>query len=52
MLYLWENIDQTKNMPTWIKTISASFTASCFRIFLMPVDACKTIMQVEGKNGF
>jgi hypothetical protein len=34
-----------------VKTLAASAAAGLFRIFLMPVDATKTIMQVEGKNG-
>ncbi|KAG2439014.1 hypothetical protein HYH02_006542 [Chlamydomonas schloesseri] len=48
MLALLEDVD----MPVAMKTVAASFAAGLFRIFLMPVDACKTIMQVEGKNGF
>merc|ERR1719305_1606985 len=39
------------NLPTAVKTMGASFTAGCFRIFLMPVDAWKTTKQVEGKEG-
>lgn len=34
-----------------VKTGAASITAGLFRIFLMPIDTTKTIMQVEGKNG-
>lgn len=41
----------TKDLPVGIKTGFASFFAGLFRIALMPVDACKTIMQVEGKEG-
>jgi hypothetical protein len=40
------------NIPPAVKTVAASVGAALFRIFLMPVDAVKTIMQVEGKNGF
>jgi hypothetical protein len=47
MMALLEDVD----MPPAIKTIAASVGAGLFRILLMPVDACKTIMQVEGKNG-
>ncbi|KAF5829302.1 mitochondrial substrate carrier [Dunaliella salina] len=39
------------DLPPAFKTIAASLAAGCFRIFLMPVDALKTIMQVEGKQG-
>jgi hypothetical protein len=41
----------TKDLPVGVKTLAASAAAGIFRIFLMPVDAMKTIMQVEGKNG-
>lgn len=34
-----------------MKTVAASAVAALWRIFLMPVDTLKTIMQVEGKNG-
>ncbi|MEW5298010.1 MAG: hypothetical protein WDW36_001174 [Sanguina aurantia] len=46
-LALLEDVD----MPIMAKTFIASLTAGAFRIFLMPVDALKTILQVEGKNG-
>jgi len=39
------------DMAPAAKTVLASLAAGAFRIFLMPVDALKTIMQVEGKNG-
>jgi len=52
MLALWDSIEMTKDLPTWVKTVSASAAAASFRVVLMPVDACKTIMQVEGKDGF
>ncbi|GLI70756.1 hypothetical protein VaNZ11_015784 [Volvox africanus] len=48
MLALLEDVD----MPVALKTLAASLAAGAFRIVLMPVDACKTILQVEGKNGF
>lgn len=31
--------------------MSASAAAAAFRILLMPIDACKTILQVEGATG-
>ena len=34
-----------------MKTVAASAAAAGFRVFLMPIDACKTILQVEGANG-
>eukprot|EP01004_Peranema_trichophorum_P005044 NODE_3923_length_1260_cov_206.904134_g3442_i0.p1 GENE.NODE_3923_length_1260_cov_206.904134_g3442_i0~~NODE_3923_length_1260_cov_206.904134_g3442_i0.p1 ORF type:complete len:355 (-),score=74.63 NODE_3923_length_1260_cov_206.904134_g3442_i0:135-1199(-) len=52
MLALLESYDATKNLPVSVKTVSASAVAAAFRLFLMPIDTVKTIMQVEGKNGF
>jgi hypothetical protein len=52
MLALLESTDSTRHLPVAVKTLAASLSAGAFRIFLMPVDALKTIMQVEGKNGF
>jgi len=51
MLTLWDSLDATKGLPTWAKTVSASAAAAGFRVFLMPIDACKTILQVEGADG-
>merc|ERR1719232_1919752 len=36
-----------KDLPIGLKTGGASVAAATWRIFLMPVDACKTILQVE-----
>lgn len=41
----------TKNLPTGVKTLGASVMAAGWRICLMPIDASKTILQVEGKGG-
>jgi hypothetical protein len=43
--------EKTKDLPIVVKTVGASLTAASWRIFLMPVDTVKTILQVEGKNG-
>lgn len=40
MLAMLEHV----NIPTPVKTLAASAGAACFRIFLMPVDALKTIL--------
>ena len=45
MLALWDSFDGTKNLPSAAKTVSASAAAAGFRVFLMPIDACKTILQ-------
>lgn len=44
----WDVNDTTKNMPTILKTFSASSAAALFRIALMPIDSVKTTMQVNG----
>merc|ERR1719201_951965 len=51
MLALWDSFEGTKNLPAAAKTVTASACAAGFRVFLMPIDACKTILQVEGANG-
>jgi len=51
MLALWDSIEATKSLPAAVKTVSASAAAAGFRVFLMPIDACKTILQVEGADG-
>ena len=50
-LALLEEFEQTRSLPTSVKTGCASAGAAGFRVFLMPIDACKTILQVEGANG-
>ena len=37
--------------PMFINTFAGSGLAATWRAFLMPIDAFKTTMQVEGKNG-
>ena len=50
-LALMEGLDETRDLPIWIKTGAASLSAALFRIFLMPIDTFKTTMQVQGKDG-
>jgi hypothetical protein len=45
-LALLDSYDSTRDLPVFVKTLCASASAGTFRIFLMPLDACKTIMQV------
>jgi len=40
-----------KKISTVFKTMFGSFLASCNRILLMPIDALKTSLQVDGKQG-
>lgn len=51
MIALWDSFEFTQSLPTAVKTVSASAAAASFRVLLMPIDACKTIMQVEGADG-
>ena len=51
MLSLLNQQESTEKLPIAVKTGAASLTAGAFRIFLMPIDTLKTILQVEGKNG-
>ena len=50
-LSILNGMEETKDLPIAAKTSVASVSAGLFRIFLMPVDTCKTIMQVEGSAG-
>ncbi|GAB0494415.1 hypothetical protein MMPV_005708 [Pyropia vietnamensis] len=43
--------ETTANLPVIAKTSAASAAAAGFRIFLMPVDAVKTSLQVNGASG-
>jgi len=51
MMALWDSFPQTEKLPAAVKTVAASAAAAGFRVFLMPIDACKTILQVEGADG-
>lgn len=51
MLTLLDSFDNTKNLPVGVKTACASGSAAAWRIFLMPIDALKTTLQVEGAKG-
>ena len=48
---LLDSFDQTKDLNVGSKTLLASASASLFRIISTPIDTCKTILQVEGKQG-
>ena len=48
---LANNVPQMKDLPTGVKTVGASASAACFRVVLMPVDALKTTLQVQGAQG-
>ncbi len=48
IMTLMDSYDATRELPTGVKTVAASASAALFRIFLMPIDTCKTTMQVQG----
>lgn len=48
MLSVLDAYPSTSGLPAAVKTMAASLAAGGFRIFLMPVDAVKTSMQVNG----
>jgi len=43
--------DSTRDLPIATKTIASASVASAWRITLMPLDTCKTMLQVEGADG-
>ena len=51
MLALWDSFEETKSLPAAVKTVAASASAAVFRVFLMPIDAMKTTLQVHGADG-
>lgn len=52
VLTLLSHFESTKNLDPAAKTLAASVSVGAFRMFLMPIDAVKTSMQVGGKEGF
>lgn len=51
ILALLESLPETQGLPLAVKTGLGSISAGLWRIFLMPIDASKTAMQVEGESG-
>lgn len=49
ILTLLNSLSSTQDLPVFVKTVACSASAAAFRIFLMPIDTCKTTMQVTGK---
>lgn len=49
---LLDSYDTSRDWPVFVKTMFASITAAVFRILLMPIDTCKTMLQVEGNKGW
>jgi len=51
VLQLLASFPWTKAIPIVIQTLIASLCACIWRIMLMPIDAMKTTLQVEGESG-
>ena len=51
VLAVLESLEATRDLPLPVKTACGSVAAGAWRIILMPVDASKTAMQVEGADG-
>lgn len=51
ILALLESTPETQSLPLPLKTAVGSVSAGLWRIILMPIDASKTAMQVEGADG-
>lgn len=51
MMTLLNAHPQAKEWNVVVKSLCASTVASLWRICLMPIDACKCTLQVEGKEG-
>ena len=51
MISLLNSHENTRHLPTGVKTLLSASAATCWRISLMPLDTLKTFMQVEGAHG-
>jgi Mitochondrial carrier protein len=52
VLSLLSNLPATKLWGPGITTMFASTVVGFFRILLMPIDTCKTVLQVDSQEGF
>jgi len=52
VLALLAGLPLTKNWTPAFNTVFASLTVGAFRILLMPIDTCKTVLQVDSREGF
>jgi hypothetical protein len=52
VLALLAGLPLTKHWTPAVTTVFASLTVGVFRILLMPIDTCKTVLQVDSKEGF
>lgn len=51
ILAVLESYDTTAELPLFVKTACASIAAGSWRIFCMPIDTSKTVLQVQGPEG-
>ena len=51
ILVLLESVPETQSLPLALKTAIRSISVGLWRIIMMPIDASKTAMQVEGADG-
>jgi hypothetical protein len=49
---LLASFEATKEWGAGRSTVVASIVVGLFRMFLMPLDTCKTVLQVDSKEGF
>lgn len=49
VLTMLNSLESTRDLNAGTKTVCASSAAALFRIVIMPIDTCKTTMQVTGK---
>uniref|UniRef100_A0A6U9X4E8 Mitochondrial carrier protein n=1 Tax=Pseudo-nitzschia australis TaxID=44445 RepID=A0A6U9X4E8_9STRA len=52
VLALLAGLPLTKDWAPAVTTLFASLTVGAFRLLLMPIDTCKTILQVDSREGF
>jgi len=52
VLALLSSFPLTKHWTPAVTTVFASLTVGAFRILLMPIDTCKTVLQVDSREGF
>ncbi|KAG7350677.1 mitochondrial carrier protein [Nitzschia inconspicua] len=52
VLALLANLPATRHWGPGVTTIFASAFVGFFRILLMPIDTCKTVLQVDSQEGF
>lgn len=50
--FLVSSFELTKKWGPGRTTVLASFVVAIWRMFLMPIDTCKTVLQVDSEEGF